>query len=181
MGTENGPSSGPGAPLIDRDNEGHSGLRTDQIRARMHNWLPGNDHDWALIHVGTNDVLQGTSISAARTEISRIIDNLRGANPNVGILLAQVIPNLPENEAAVAALNDAIASLGAQKDTPASPVIVVDQYSGYSTLHAELRPDSPERRRRGDDGGALVRGPASEDRRLLPAVGVTPRRTRRGT
>ena len=78
-------------------------------------------------------MLQGTSISAARTEISKIIDELRGANPNVGILLAQVIPNLPENEAAVAALNDAIASLGAQKDTPASPVIVVDQYSGYST------------------------------------------------
>jgi acyl-CoA thioesterase-1 len=134
VGTENGPSSGPGAPLMDRDNEGHSGLRTDQIRNRMSNWLPGNEHDWALIHVGTNDVLQGTSISAARTEISKIIDKLRGANPNVGILLAQVIPNLPENEAAVAALNDAIASLGAQKDTPASPVIVVDQYSGYSSV-----------------------------------------------
>jgi acyl-CoA thioesterase I len=134
VGTENGPSSGPGAPLVDRDNEGHSGLRTDQIRARMHNWLPGNDHDWALIHVGTNDVLQGTSISAARTEISKIIDKLRGANPNVGILLAQVIPNLPANEAAVAALNDEIASLAVQKDTPASPVIVVDQYSGYSTF-----------------------------------------------
>lgn len=134
VGTENGPSSGPGTPLVDRDNEGHSGLRTDQIRNRMSNWLPGNDHDWALIHVGTNDVLQGTSISAARTEISKIIDKLRGANANVGILLAQVIPNLPGNEAAVAALNDAIATLGAQKDTSASPVIVVDQYSGYSTL-----------------------------------------------
>lgn len=134
VGTQSGPGSGTGAPLSDRDNEGHSGLRTDQIRARINNWLPGNGHDWALVHVGTNDVLQGTSIAAARTNISQIIDRLRNANPTVGILLAQVIPNLPGNEAAVVALNDEIASLAPQKTTPTSPVIVVDQYSGYSTF-----------------------------------------------
>ena len=63
VGTLSGPGSAPGAPLVDRDHEGHSGFRTDQIRARINNWLPGNGHDWALIHVGTNDVLQGTSIA----------------------------------------------------------------------------------------------------------------------
>ena len=135
VGTQSGPSTGPGAPLLDRDNEGHSGLRTDQIRARLHNWLPGNEHDWALVHAGTNDVLQGTSISAARTNLSQIIDQLRDANSNVGILLAQIIPNLPANEAAVAALNDEIVSLAAQKNTAASPVIVVDQYSGYNSFN----------------------------------------------
>ena len=153
VGTANGPSSGPGTPLVDRDNEGHSGLRTDQIRARMNNWLPGNDHDWALVHVGTNDVLQGTSIGVARTNISRIIDNLRSANPNVGILLAQVIPNLPENEAAVVALNDQIALLGAEKDTPASPVIVVDQYSGYSASSQNYDQIHPN-----DAGEAMMAG-----------------------
>jgi acyl-CoA thioesterase I len=132
VGSLSGPSSGPGAPLADRDHEGHSGLRTDQIRARINNWLPGNDHDWALIHAGTNDVLQGTSISAARTNLSVIIDRLRARNANVGILLAQVIPNLPANESAVVALNDEIASLAAQKNTAASPVILVDHYSGFN-------------------------------------------------
>jgi acyl-CoA thioesterase I len=153
VGTQSGPSSGPGVPLSDRDNEGHSGLRSDQIRARLSNWLPGNDHDWALVHVGTNDVLQGTSISAARTNISQIIDKLRGANPNVGILLAQVIPNLPANEAAVMALNDEIASLAAQKDTPASRVIVVDHYSGYSTFSHNYDQIHPN-----DAGEALMAG-----------------------
>ena len=135
VGTQSGPATGPGAPLSDRDNEGHSGLRTDQIRARLPNWLPGNGHDWALVHAGTNDVLQGTSISAARTNLSQIIDRLRGENPDVGILLAQIIPNLPANESAVVALNDEIASLAAQKSTAQSPVIVVDQYSGYNTFN----------------------------------------------
>ena len=135
VGSMFGPASGPGYPLLDRDHEGHSGLRTDQIRARLSNWLPGNEPDWALVHVGTNDVLQGTSITAARANISTIINKLRNANPNVGILLAQVIPNLPANEAAVAALNDAIVSLAAEKNLPAvSPVIAVDQYSGYNTF-----------------------------------------------
>lgn len=136
VGSASGPSSGPGTPLSDRDHDGHSGLRTDQIANRMDNWLSGNDHDWALVHVGTNDVLQGTSIAAARTNIGRIIDNLRSANASVGILLAQIIPNLPANEGEVAALNDAIASVAAEKDLPSvSPVIVVDQYSGYSTFN----------------------------------------------
>ncbi|HEU4688838.1 MAG TPA: SGNH/GDSL hydrolase family protein [Vicinamibacterales bacterium] len=133
VGSQSGPGSGPGAPLSDRDNEGHSGLRTDQIRARLNNWLPGNDHDWVLLHGGTNDVLQATSITAARNNLSQIIDKLRAANPDVGILLAQIIPNLPENEFAVTQLNDEIADLAADKDLPGSPVIVVDQYAGYSS------------------------------------------------
>ena len=66
IGKENGPDSGPGAPLVDRDHEGHGGLRTDQILAGLVNWLRNNAPDWALVHVGTNDVLQGTSITAAR-------------------------------------------------------------------------------------------------------------------
>ena len=135
VGTEFGPASGPGAALADRDHEGHGGFRTDQIRAGLPGWLPGNEPDWVLLHIGTNDVLQGTSISAAITQIGLIIDILRDANANVGILLAQVIPNRPANEASVVALNDGIATLAAQKHQPGtSPVIVVDHYSGYSTF-----------------------------------------------
>jgi len=154
VGSASGPSSGPGAPLIDRDHDGHSGLRTDQIATRMSNWLPGNENDWALVHVGTNDVLQGTSIAAARANIGRIIDKLRAANPNVGILLAQVIPNLPANEGDVVALNDAIVSVAAEKNLPSvSPVIVVDQYSGYSTFTHNYDQIHPN-----DAGDALLAG-----------------------
>jgi lysophospholipase L1-like esterase len=134
VGSQNSPDPGPssGTPLVDRDNEGHSGLRTDEVKNRLKNWLPGNDHDWALIHLGTNDVLQGTGISAARSNLGNIIDQLRAKNSHVGILIAQIIPNFPENTSAVVALNDEIVSLAAEKNTAASPVIAVDQYSGYN-------------------------------------------------
>jgi lysophospholipase L1-like esterase len=135
VGSQFGPSSGPGSGAFDRDHEGHRGFRTDQILAGLGAWLPGNEPDWALIHLGTNDVIQGTSITAARANIGSMIDMLRAANPNVGILLAKVIPNRPANEAAVIALNDAMVALAAQKNLPTvSPVIIVDHYSGYSTF-----------------------------------------------
>ncbi len=134
IGKQSGPSSGPGTALVDRNHEGHSGFRSDEILANLTGWLNGIVPHWALVHVGTNDVLQGTSIAAARANISGIIDKLRNANPNVGILLAQVIPNLPDNESAVVALNDELASLAAQKNSQASPVIIVDHYAGYSTF-----------------------------------------------
>jgi acyl-CoA thioesterase-1 len=135
VGRRYGPDTGPGEPLQDRDNEGHPGFRTDEILAKLALWLPGNVPDWALVHIGTNDVLQGVAAATARSNIAGIIDTLRNANPRVGILLAQIIPNYPANEAAVNALNDAIVSLGAQKDMPGvSPVIVVDMYSGYDAL-----------------------------------------------
>ncbi len=134
VGKQSGPNTGPGSALVDRNHEGHSGFRTDEILAKLSWWLNGNVPDWALVHVGTNDILQGTSIAAARANTSGIIDKLRNANPNVGILLAQVIPNLPGNESAVVALNDELASLAAQKNSQASPVILVDHYSGYSTF-----------------------------------------------
>lgn len=135
VGSRFGPASGPGPAMTDRDHEGHSGYRSKQILDGLSQWLPGNEHDWALVHIGTNDVLQGVGFNTSRNNISGIIDALRNANPNVGILLAQVIPNRPENEAAVAALNDAIVSLAAEKNMPSvSPVIVVDHYSGFSTF-----------------------------------------------
>jgi lysophospholipase L1-like esterase len=151
IGKQSGPNSGPGTALVDRNHEGHSGFRSDEILAKLNWWLNGNAPDWALVHVGTNDVLQGTSIAAARTNTSGIIDKLRNANPNVGILLAQVIPNLPGNEAAVVALNDELVSLAAQKDTQASPVIVVDHYSGYSTFTDNYDQIHPN-----DDGEAIM-------------------------
>jgi acyl-CoA thioesterase I len=145
VGSRFGPTSGPGSPLFDRDHEGHGGYKTYRIRTELPQWLPGYEFDWALIHVGTNDVLQGVSLSAIRSNISSIIGTLRAANPNVGILLAQIIPNRPVHEAAVAALNDAIVALAAQKNQPSvSPVIVVDHYSGYSTFthnYDEIHPN----------------------------------------
>ncbi len=103
---------------FDWDHEGHSGYRVDDIIPLLPAWLNLNVPDIVLIHLGTNDIVQGQSASSTRAELDQIIDLVRAANPRVKILLAQIIPAkwggivLPN----VAVLNASLVDLAAIKN-----------------------------------------------------------------
>jgi len=95
-----------------------------------------------LMHWGTNDVWNGKSSSSITSAYSTVIDALRTANPSVVVLLAQIIPmnvtgatcsgcSCASCSTAIPALNAAIVTFAAGKTTAQSPVIVVDQYTGF--------------------------------------------------
>ncbi len=95
-----------------------------------------------LMHWGTNDVWNAKSTASITAAYGTVIDALRAANPAVTVLLAQIIPmNVTSATCSgcscagcatgVPALNTAITSFAAGKTTAASPVIAVDQYSGF--------------------------------------------------
>jgi len=91
--------------------------------------------DIALIHYGTNDVWENKSQESIVDGYSQLIDALRVSNPNVQVLLAQIIP-LSQSQCSacatsVPALNAAIVSFANTKTTAASSVISVDQFSGF--------------------------------------------------
>jgi mannan endo-1,4-beta-mannosidase len=102
--------------------------------------------DVALIHFGTNDVWNQTIPPAAIVNgYSALVDALRAANPNVVVLLAQIIPmnvtsltcagcSCASCPTAVPALNAQIAIWAPTKSTSASPVILVDQYGGFDAV-----------------------------------------------
>lgn len=115
----------------DMNHEGHWGWRADQIDAKIKGWANTYQPDMALIHLGSNDMFQGQSVSSTINEIGRIIDKLRSANPKITILLAKVIPSTRSNSR-LKSLNNAIPGLASSKNTTSSRVIVVDQNSGYS-------------------------------------------------
>jgi lysophospholipase L1-like esterase len=93
---------------------------------------PRFEPDIALIHLGTNDVRQGWSDSAISNGLGRIIDELRAGNPKVVILLAQIIPTRnSETTAKIRSLNKEIARLAGRRDSSKSPVVVVDQFTGF--------------------------------------------------
>ena len=135
VGSQNGPDTGEGGTgAFDRDHEGHSGFRADEVEANIAGWIADNQADWALIHLGTNDILQAQSVQAAAQNIGDIIDILRAQNPSIGILLAQIIPNHAFNDAEVVLLNQEIATLVANKTQPGvSPVLLIDQHTGYDS------------------------------------------------
>ena len=83
---------------FDRDHEGHWGLRTDEVLSELSGWLNGYTPDIVLMHLGTNDLFQGQSISSTLNEVEDVIDTLRRDNSRVVVLVAELIPsNFPSN------------------------------------------------------------------------------------
>ena len=85
-----------------------------------------------LIHLGTNDMRFGVTVNTALNNLAGIIDILRLINPNVKIVLAKIIPAGDAAPGAIENFNDDIPALANQKNTAQSPVVVVDQYTGFS-------------------------------------------------
>ncbi len=132
----------------DTGHEGHGGWRADQIADNITRYAQTYNPDVVLLHIGTNDANQRQSVSSTLDDIGRIIDRLRSHNPNIAVLLAKNIPSSPNRSvveaAAVQALGDAIPGFAQSKNRSGSPVIMVDQRSGFdpeTDTYDGLHPD----------------------------------------
>lgn len=133
IGSQHGPDYGV---TFDTDNDGHAGYTSARELAELPTWLPGLHPDIVLLHLGTNDVLEGVPQSVTLGNIGAIITDLRATNPQVKILLAQIIPtSVNKTNLKIVSLNTGIAGLQQQMNTAASPIILVDQYTGYDGEH----------------------------------------------
>lgn len=132
---------------FDKDNEGHWGLRAEEVLAEIsaanYSYVP----DVALVHLGTNDVKDGDSNEQIVQDLINIVNRLKELNPNVQILLAKLIPASNEKylsvhpeldpgfpnliPANITALNSAIAN-SSLASTP--NVTFVDQNTGYDAV-----------------------------------------------
>lgn len=145
VGNRNGPLGG-GAALcpqaFDEDHEAVWGFRADQMLSLVADAAVDHQPHVALVHLGTNDVLQFQSNSSTREELRTMITDLRSANPDIVIFLAQVIPCDPVGggdpsfgtrcSLDIPNLNSEISALAASEHTAQSPVIIVDMHSGFS-------------------------------------------------
>jgi lysophospholipase L1-like esterase len=136
VGTQN--SGGCSVPL-DADHEGHSGFAATGIadQNQLPPWLSATHPDIVLMHLGTNDMWGGT-ISTAQilTAYSKLVDQMRASNPNMKIIVAKIIPMEPSTctgcAQRVVDLDNAIPAWAAGRTTSASPITVVDQWTGFS-------------------------------------------------
>lgn len=129
-------------PKYDGHNEGHSGylvvnLANEGPGGEMDTWFSANPPDVLLMHIGTNDVWNKIPTNTILAAYGTAIDTVRKYSPNVVILLAQIIPMNPSNcpgvcAAGVQALDAAIPAWAANKSTAKSPIVVVDQYTGFN-------------------------------------------------
>lgn len=128
----------------DVDNEGHSGKLITQEKGNVAGWAQANPADVVLFHWGTNDTWKSAPITDAYVDeilaaYSTAVDGLRAGNPNVIILVAQIIPLNPSDGGCAACpgnvqkLNAAIPAWASTKNTPTSPVLVADLWTGFDT------------------------------------------------
>jgi len=127
-------SNGP-AELGDKNHEGHSGWRIDQIDANINSWMDARNPKIVLLHIGTNDVLQNYNLSTAPSRLSALIDKICAKLPAGGKLyVAKLIPlsNASQNQSVIN-FNNQIPGIVQTKVSQGKPVYVVDMYSALTT------------------------------------------------
>ncbi|EPR09958.1 GDSL-type esterase/lipase family protein [Ruminiclostridium papyrosolvens] len=123
-------SNGP-TELGDKNHEGHSGWRIDQIDANINAWMTTYKPKIVLLHIGTNDISQKYDLTNAPTRLSGLIDKICAKLPSDGKLyVAKVIPL---SYADVRNYNTQVAQVVQTKANQGKPVFIVDMYSAVTT------------------------------------------------
>lgn len=132
---------------FDQDHEGRWGKRVDEVHGDVVASVQARQPDVALIHLGTNDILQGQGAVGTAGELQALIQGIQGASSDITVFVAQIIPCNPAGgnpqfgtkcTVDLPAFNDAIAGFGSLS-TGQSTVIVVDMETGFSL--GDLRDD----------------------------------------
>jgi acyl-CoA thioesterase I len=118
-------------PDFDQDHEGHWGWEADEVLAQIDGWTEQAKPEIVLIHLGTNDILRGQSFESTIAELRSLIQTMRKRNPNLKILLAQLIPS-QGSETLTQQFNQQIFVLARSLNSKDSPVILVDQFTGFN-------------------------------------------------
>lgn len=83
--------------MFDPDNEGYNGYRIDQIAGLINDKLATYHPNIITLHIGTNDLGQNYQVSTAPARLAALIDQILAADPNVTLLVAQIIPSRDPN------------------------------------------------------------------------------------
>jgi lysophospholipase L1-like esterase len=123
----------------DDNHEGHSGYLATGIASQnqLPPWLAASSPDIVIMHLGTNDSWGGqTPVSTILGAYTTLVGQMRANNPRMKIIVAQILPMggsaCTACTQAVINLNAAIPNWATGLSTTQSPIVVVDQWTGFS-------------------------------------------------
>jgi lysophospholipase L1-like esterase len=138
--TSDGGGCNPGFSY-DFDHEGHSGFSATGIadNNQLPPWLTAARPDIVVMHLGTNDMWGGfIPLQNKINALTKLIGQMRANNPSMKIIVAQIIPMSPSScptcAADVVAFNNAIPGWASGLTTAQSPILVVDQWTGFNVV-----------------------------------------------
>ncbi|MDP4180635.1 MAG: carbohydrate-binding protein [Bacillota bacterium] len=119
-----GSMTGGPSELGDKNHEGHSGWRIDQIDSNINTWMDTYKPKIVLLHIGTNDISQKYDLNNAPTRLSGLIDKICAKLPSGGKLYVAKI--IPISYADVTSYNAQIPTIVQNKVSQGKPVYMVD-------------------------------------------------------
>ncbi|WP_309135636.1 GDSL-type esterase/lipase family protein [Cellulomonas sp.] len=121
----------------DGDNEGHGGALVTDVAAsgRAAAWFAAARPQVVLLHFATNDVWSARTPAQVLDAWTTLLRQARAVDPRVVLVVAQIVPVAPptcaECPERTRALNAQVPAWAAAHSTAASPVLVVDQWTGW--------------------------------------------------
>jgi lysophospholipase L1-like esterase len=127
--------------------EGHWGWKVDEVlngkdgqrnKQTLSHWVRRHKPDIVLLHLGTNDLFYSQTPQSTIEELRMVVAEIRKESPGVTIFMAQLIPAYLDNtldnptNQRITQYNQLMVDLAASLNTAQSPVILVDQNSGYN-------------------------------------------------
>ncbi len=127
-------SNGP-SELGDKNHEGHSGWRIDQLDTNINSWMDTYKPKIVLLHIGTNDIAQNYNLSNAPARLSVLIDKICARLPAGGKLyVAKIVPlGMSDLNQKIISYNSQIPGIVQNKVNEGKPVFAVDMYSALTT------------------------------------------------
>ncbi|YCM46728.1 GDSL-type esterase/lipase family protein [Verrucomicrobiaceae bacterium 227] len=108
-----GTSTVNSSQLVEKEHEGHSGWRIDQLDSNVTAWFAAIDTpDFVLLHIGTNDFGQGNDTSNAINRLDALITKMVGLSPTTHIIVTNIMARgEPQNTAIQAEFNPFVEGL----------------------------------------------------------------------
>lgn len=136
--------NGGGTALsFDIDNEGHSGETADWIADRVFSFLNANPADIVLLHIGTNDLLNGDTPATATEDVERIlerVDDWENDNNELVVVLARII-NRATVDPQTSEYNNQLAEMAQSRIDGGDQIVLVDMENSAGLEYQESGPD----------------------------------------
>jgi len=126
-----GSMSNGGSDLGDKNHEGHSGWRIDEISNKINYWMDTYNPDIVLLHIGTNDISQNYDLYNAPNRLSDLIDKICAKLPEDGKLYVATVT--PITYADPRSYNSQVTNIVQNKSSQGKPVYLVDMFNALTT------------------------------------------------
>ena len=120
------------------NHEGHSGMCVTNLAqtTQLSEWLAASNPDIVMMHFGTNDCWGNAGTDKILDAYTTLVGQMRANNPNMIIVVAQIIPMHPNDtldyDFIIRDLNSAMVDWANELTTSESPIILCDQFTGFN-------------------------------------------------